>query len=53
LQLAAGSDGGSKVDMAASYEVSGRIATLGAGMIHKKARAVFDDFVRRLTAEGA
>lgn len=35
---------GTRIDVAGSYEVTGRVATLGAGTIHKKADRVLEEF---------
>jgi carbon monoxide dehydrogenase subunit G len=42
---------GSDVVVTGSYEITGRIATLGAGAIRKKGDRVLDEFFARLTRE--
>lgn len=39
------------VTVSGSYEVSGRIATMGAGMIRQKATKILDEFFDRAAAE--
>lgn len=52
LELAvAPADGGSDVVVRGRYEITGRIATLGAGAIRKKGEKVLDDFFANLTRE--
>lgn len=36
---------GTRIDITGNYEVAGRVATLGAGTIQKKAERVLDEFV--------
>lgn len=43
--------GGTRVDVGGGYDITGRIATLGAGAIRKKGEKVLDDFVASLTRE--
>jgi carbon monoxide dehydrogenase subunit G len=45
------SNGGSAVDVKGRYEITGRIATLGAGAIRKKGDKVLADFFDNLTRE--
>jgi carbon monoxide dehydrogenase subunit G len=42
-------DGGTRVSIGGGYDITGRIATLGAGAIRKKGDHVLDEFVERLT----
>jgi carbon monoxide dehydrogenase subunit G len=42
-------DAGTTVSVAGSYEVSGRVATLGAGTIRKKADKLLDEFFASMT----
>ena len=52
LDLAvAPSDTGSDVVVKGRYEITGRIATLGAGAIRKKGDKVLEDFFANLTRE--
>ncbi len=44
-------DGGSDVTVTGRYEITGRIATLGAGAIRKKGDKVLEDFFGSLTRE--
>ena len=44
-------DGGSDVVVKGRYEITGRIATLGAGAIRKKGDKVLEDFFANLTKE--
>lgn len=43
--------GGARVHVDGSYEVIGRVATLGAGMIRQKAAKILDEFFGRAAAE--
>lgn len=43
--------GGSAVTIAGSYEVTGRVAGMGAGTIRKKADRILDDFFAAVAAE--
>ncbi|HET9188836.1 MAG TPA: SRPBCC domain-containing protein [Acidothermaceae bacterium] len=43
--------GGTKVQVDGSYEVIGRVATLGAGMIRQKAAKILDEFFGRAATE--
>lgn len=43
--------GGSEVVVSGRYEITGRIATLGAGAIRKKGEKVLDDFFDNLVRE--
>jgi carbon monoxide dehydrogenase subunit G len=47
----AAQDGGTRVDVHGGYDITGRIATLGAGAIRKKGEHVLDAFVADLTHE--
>lgn len=40
-----------RVDVGGGYDITGKIATLGAGAIRKKGEKVLDDFVAALTRE--
>ncbi len=52
VDLTVDADGGAtRVDVRGSYEITGRIATLGAGAIRKKGEHVLDGFVASLTRE--
>jgi carbon monoxide dehydrogenase subunit G len=42
--------GGSRVGVTGSYEVVGKVATMGAGMIRQKAAKVIDEFFAHATA---
>jgi carbon monoxide dehydrogenase subunit G len=42
---------GTRVDIGGGYDITGRVATLGAGAIRKKGEHVLDGFVRNLTRE--
>jgi carbon monoxide dehydrogenase subunit G len=44
-------DGATRVTVGGGYDITGRIATLGAGAIRKKGEHVLDEFVARLTQE--
>ena len=44
-------NGGTQVTVGGGYEITGRIATLGAGAIRKKGEHVLDEFVGNLTRE--
>lgn len=44
-------DAGSHVDVEGTYEVTGRVATLGAGSIRKKASLILDEFFEHLMQE--
>lgn len=44
-------DEGSAVTIAGSYEVTGRVASMGAGTIRKKADKILDDFFASVAAE--
>jgi uncharacterized protein len=44
-------DGGSLLHVEGNYEVAGRVATLGASMINKKAQKILDEFFGRVEAE--
>lgn len=50
LSLDDGPDG-SRIDVAGSYEVTGRVASLGASMIRAKGDKILDDFFGALEAE--
>jgi carbon monoxide dehydrogenase subunit G len=41
---------GTSMEVAGAYEVTGRVASLGAGSIRKKAEGVLDDFFRNAEA---
>lgn len=43
--------GGSSVDVKGRYEITGRVATLGAGAIRKKGEKVLEDFFTNLERE--
>lgn len=47
LTLAPGPDRGSTVVVDGSYQVTGKVATMGAGMIRQKATKILDQFVTR------
>lgn len=50
IDLAVAEDGGrTRVDVGGGYDITGRIATLGAGAIRKKGEHVLDEFVASLT----
>jgi carbon monoxide dehydrogenase subunit G len=54
LVLADGADGGTQITVDGSYEVIGKVATLGAGMIRTKATKILDEFFAQAgTALGA
>ncbi len=44
-------DSGSSVDVKGRYEITGRVATLGAGAIRKKGEKVLEDFFNNLERE--
>ncbi|MPZ69221.1 MAG: hypothetical protein GEU71_06780 [Actinobacteria bacterium] len=44
-------ENGSRVTVEGTYEVTGRVATLGAGSIRKKATGILDEFFQHLTQE--
>ena len=44
-------DGATRVVMSGGYDITGKIATLGAGAIRKKGEHVLDEFVANLTRE--
>jgi carbon monoxide dehydrogenase subunit G len=43
-------DGGSRVGVTGSYEVVGKVATMGAGMIRQKAAKILDEFFAHAVA---
>ena len=47
LTLQPGADGTTTVRVVGSYEVVGRVATMGAGMIRQKAAKILDEFFGR------
>lgn len=52
LDLVASADGeGTALTVTGRYEITGRIATLGAGAIRKKGERVLEDFFANLTRE--
>lgn len=51
LTLADLDSGGARVAVEGSYEVIGRVATLGAGMIRQKAAKILDEFFGHAAAE--
>jgi uncharacterized protein len=51
LTLREKSADGTVVDVTGNYEVTGRVATLGAGMIRQKANKILDEFFGRTAAE--
>jgi carbon monoxide dehydrogenase subunit G len=51
LELRAQDDGSTVIGVDGTYEVIGRVATLGAGMIRTKANKIMDDFFTRATKE--
>lgn len=48
LMIGAGEHGGSVVEVEGSYEVAGRVATMGASTIQKKADKLMDEFFTSL-----
>ena len=44
-------EGGTRVTVGGGYDITGRIATLGAGAIRKKGEHVLDEFAASLTRE--
>ena len=44
-------DGATRVAVSGGYDITGKIATLGAGAIRKKGEHVLDEFVANLTRE--
>jgi carbon monoxide dehydrogenase subunit G len=44
-------DGGMRIVVAGTYEVSGRVATLGSSMIQTKAQKILDEFFENVTRE--
>jgi carbon monoxide dehydrogenase subunit G len=50
LDLAPGTNGGSVVQVAGSYEVTGKVASMGTGTIRKKADKILDEFFGHLAA---
>jgi carbon monoxide dehydrogenase subunit G len=44
-------DGGTVVHVEGTYEVVGKVATLGGGVIKQKANRILDDFFRQATSE--
>jgi carbon monoxide dehydrogenase subunit G len=51
LRLTEAGDGGTTIAVTGSYEVVGRVATLGAGMIRQKAAKILDEFFAHAAAE--
>jgi carbon monoxide dehydrogenase subunit G len=51
LALEDAPDGGSRVAVTGSYEVIGKVATMGAGMIRQKAAKVLDEFFGHVAGE--
>ncbi len=51
LTLAPAGGGGTAVTATGSYEVIGKVATMGAGMIRQKATKILDQFFGHLTDE--
>jgi len=51
LSLAPNEGGGTQLHVDGSYEVIGRVATLGAGMIRQKAAKILDEFFGRAATE--
>ena len=51
LRLSETDDGGTSIAVTGSYEVVGRVATLGAGMIRQKAAKILDEFFKHAAAE--
>jgi uncharacterized protein len=51
LTLARQNNDGTVVSVDGTYEVSGKVATLGAGMIRQKATKILDEFFGRTAAE--
>jgi carbon monoxide dehydrogenase subunit G len=51
LRLAAADGGGTAIAVTGSYEVVGKVATLGAGMIRQKAAKVLDEFFAQAAKE--
>jgi uncharacterized protein len=51
LTLTSRGDAGTDVRVDGSYEVVGKVATLGAGMIRQKAAKILDEFFDRAAAE--
>lgn len=50
LELEPAEGGGTKVAVAGTYEVAGRVATMGAGTIRKKADKILDEFFTNAAA---
>ncbi|QRP48659.1 CoxG family protein [Amycolatopsis sp. FDAARGOS 1241] len=51
LQLVTGDDGATTVSVTGTYEVVGKVATLGSGMIRQKAAKILDEFTGHAVAE--
>jgi len=51
LSLTPTDGGGTRIAVTGSYEVIGRVATLGAGMIRQKAAKILDEFFAHAAAE--
>lgn len=51
LRLGAGSDGGSTIATEGRYEVTGRVASMGSGVIQKKADRILEDFFSKAALE--
>ena len=51
LERSAAEGGGTEVRVEGSYEVVGKVATLGAGMIKQKASKTLDEFFDRVAVE--
>jgi carbon monoxide dehydrogenase subunit G len=51
LRLSETDGGGTTIAVTGSYEVVGRVATLGAGMIRQKAAKILDEFFTHAAAE--
>jgi carbon monoxide dehydrogenase subunit G len=51
LNLSEQESAGTVVGVTGKYEVSGRVATLGAGMIRQKANKILDEFFGRTASE--
>jgi uncharacterized protein len=43
--------GGTRLSVTGTYEIAGKVATLGAGMVRQKANKILDEFSKRATDE--
>jgi uncharacterized protein len=51
VALVAVESGGTQVSVTGTYEIGGKVATLGAGMVRQKATKILDEFSKRATED--